>query len=127
MELYDYFENTEGLSILSTASKDGKVDIAIYSRPHILEDGTAAFIMNDRLTHANVLSNPHAAFLFMEKGQGYRGKRMSLTFIREETDIEKINSLRRKYCPEEQEIFRKPLFLVVFTVDKVLPLIGSGD
>jgi len=127
MDLHDYFEQTEGLSILATASKEGKLDIAVYSRPHILEDGTAAFIMNDRLTHANVMSNPNAAFLFMEKGPGYRGKRMFLTLIREETDMEKINSLRRRYCPEEQEIFEKPLFLTIFKVDKVLPLIGSGE
>lgn len=32
-ELKDYFENTTGVGILSTASADGRVDAAVYSRP----------------------------------------------------------------------------------------------
>ncbi|MBU0987235.1 MAG: pyridoxamine 5'-phosphate oxidase family protein, partial [Proteobacteria bacterium] len=60
MELKDYFENIKGLGILSTADRSGKVNAAVYSRPHFMEDGSLAFIMRDRLTHQNVLSNPHA-------------------------------------------------------------------
>ncbi|NIS75592.1 MAG: pyridoxamine 5'-phosphate oxidase family protein, partial [Deltaproteobacteria bacterium] len=48
MELKEYFENTEGTGVLATADKDGRVDAAIYSRPHILDDGSAAFVMRDR-------------------------------------------------------------------------------
>lgn len=29
-----YFENTKGTGVLATADSDGKVDAAIYSRPH---------------------------------------------------------------------------------------------
>jgi len=50
MELKEYFENTEGSGILSTADSDGKVDAAIYARPHFMDDGTVALIMRDRLT-----------------------------------------------------------------------------
>ncbi len=51
MNLNQYFGNTKGLGIMSTADATGKVDAAIYARPHIMEDGTLAFIMRDRLTH----------------------------------------------------------------------------
>ena len=61
MDLKTYFENTKGVGVLATADKDGKVDAALYSRPHFMEDGTIALIMNDRLTHYNLTSNPHAA------------------------------------------------------------------
>ena len=54
MELKEYFENTEGNGILSTADGNGQVDAAIYSRPHILDDGTIGLIMRDRLTHLNL-------------------------------------------------------------------------
>jgi hypothetical protein len=40
MELKEYFEQTHGRGVLATADSDGKVDAAVYSRPHILEDGT---------------------------------------------------------------------------------------
>ena len=57
MSLKTYFENTQGTGVLATAGKDGNVGAAIYSRPHFLEDGSLAFIMRDRLTHNNLLSN----------------------------------------------------------------------
>jgi hypothetical protein len=71
MDLKTYFENTSGLGILSTADYSGQVDAAVYSRPHFMDDGTVAFIMRDRLTHNNLQSNPHAAYLFKEDGEGY--------------------------------------------------------
>ena len=124
MTLDRYFDTTKGLGILSTADSDGKVDAAIYARPHLMEDGTLAFIMRDRLTHHNLQSNPHAAYLFMETGQKFAGKRLFLTKTREEQDSELLYSLRRKKYSDEKN---EPKFLVFFQIDKVLPLIGSKD
>ena len=76
--LKEYFENTKGMSVIATADSEGKVNMAIYSRPHFLEEGSLAFIMRDRLTHHNLQTNPHAAYLFVEEGPGYKGKRLHL-------------------------------------------------
>ena len=123
MELEKYFENTEGDGILSTADGNGRVDAAIYSRPHIMDDGTIALIMRDRLTHLNLQSNPQACYLFIEKGPGYKGKRLFLTRIREEQDSGLLQSLqRRQYINEKDEA----KFLVFFKIDKELPLVGAG-
>lgn len=127
MDLMDYFEKTEGLGVLSTADAEGKVNAAVYSRPHVADGGTLAFIMPDRLTHHNLKSNPHAAYLFRESGPGYRGKRLYLTKIREETDTELVESLRRKVYPAEAEEKMGPKSIVFFKVDRELPLIGTGE
>ncbi|MGD9081131.1 MAG: pyridoxamine 5'-phosphate oxidase family protein [Desulfobacterales bacterium] len=124
MELKDYFENTKGVGVMATADADGKVDAAIYARPHFMEDGTIAMIMRDRLTHHNLQSNPHAAFLFIEEGPGYKGKRLFLTKVREEEDSELLHSLRRRKYPNDKEEAR---FLVFFKLDKELPLVGAGN
>jgi len=42
MKLKQYLESKEGKSILSTASADGMVTSAIYSKPHVFDDGTIA-------------------------------------------------------------------------------------
>jgi hypothetical protein len=126
MSLTEYFENTQGLGVLSTADAEGRVNAAIYSRPHIMDDGTMAFIMPDSLTHRNLSSNPYAAYLFRENGPGYKGKRIYLTKVREETDSELINSVRRKFYPPEV-VKGGPRSLVFFAVDKVRPLIGTGE
>ncbi len=123
MALETYFENAEGNGILATADADGKVDTAIYARPHFMDDGTLALIMRDRLSHHNLQSNPHACYMFIEKGPGYRGKRLFLTKVREEQDTDLLQSLRRRQYIDEKDTSR---FLVFFTVDQELPLVGPG-
>ena len=58
MDWKQYFEHEEGIGILATSDADGNVNLAVYSKPHVQEDGTLAFGMTDRLTHANLQSNP---------------------------------------------------------------------
>ena len=123
MELKEYFENTEGKGVMATADSDGKVDTAIYARPHFMDDGTIAMIMRDRLTHHNLESNSHACYMFIEKGPGYKGKRLFLTKVREEQDSELLQSLRRRQYIDKKDASK---FLVFFQVDKELPLVGTG-
>ena len=70
MKLEEYFDIKKGIGVLSTADIEGKVDAAIYARPHFMEDGSLAIIMRDRLSHHNLQSNPHATYLFKEEGSG---------------------------------------------------------
>ena len=129
MNLRDYFENTKGVGVLATADADGKVNTAVYARPHFLdpEDGnTATFIMNERLSYANVQANPNAAYLFIEEGDEYVGKRLTLPKTGEEHDQEKIKSLRRRKLPDEC-YEGKTQHLVHFRIDGVLPLIGAEE
>jgi predicted pyridoxine 5'-phosphate oxidase superfamily flavin-nucleotide-binding protein len=127
MELKEYFEKNQGLGVLSTADAEGKVNAAVYSRPHFMDDGTLAFIMPDRLTHHNLNSNPHAAYLFRENGPGYKGKRLYLVKVREEADTELVEALRRKVYPPEVEEKFGPRAVVVFKIEKELPLVGTGE
>jgi hypothetical protein len=120
-KLQEYFESTKGLGVLATADSNGKVDAAVYSKPHFLEEGTLAFIMRDRLTHHNLQSNPSATFLFVEEGTGYKGKRLYLKKAREENNPELIKQIKRRKNADSND---QPLFLVYFTLDKELPLIG---
>ena len=124
MSLNEYFDNTEGFGVLATADGDGKVDAAVYARPHVMDDGTIAMIMRDRLTHHNLQSNPHATYLFREKVPGYKGMRLFLTKIREEKDGDLLQSLRRRQYIKGKD---EAKFLVFFRIDKQLPLIGAGE
>jgi Pyridoxamine 5'-phosphate oxidase len=127
MDLKPYFEQTKGHGVLATADASGRVNLAIFSRPHVMGDGTVAFIMPHRLTHHNLQSNPQAAYLFLEAGPGYKGKRLYLTKTREEQDTDLLYSLRRRTYAAEQEKQEGPRFLVFFQVDQVLPVVGAGD
>ncbi|NLE37755.1 MAG: pyridoxamine 5'-phosphate oxidase family protein [Pirellulaceae bacterium] len=128
MSLRAYFENARGLGVLATSDAAGKVDAALYARPHFLAEGDdeVSLIMADRLSHENLQSNPHAAYLFVEQGEGYVGKRLFLVKVREETDRDKIDALRRRALPPECECDdSENRYLVHFRVEGVRPLVGG--
>ena len=127
MTLEEYFNGVTGKGIMSTADAEGKVDAAIYSTPRFMEDGTLAFIMRDHLTHHNIGSNPYAAYLFIEDGPHYKGIRFFLKKVREDTDPELISKMTRRHLTPEQDKAKGQKFLVYFSLEKILPLIGSGD
>ena len=127
MKLKDYFEKTKGISILSTADREGKLTTAIYSRPRVLEDNSIAFFMRERLTYHNLQTNPHAAFMFIEESAGYQGIRLFLKKSREDNDPEVIAKMTRRSLTPEEDKQKGPKHLVIFRAEMILPLIGAGE
>jgi hypothetical protein len=127
MTLSQYFERAKGIGVLATTDASGQVNQAIYVKPCFLDpddDATCSFIMAQRLTHDNLSHNPSAAYLFLEEGLGYAGKRLSLSAIGEEVDPDKIKTVRRRSSPPMSTDEGK--YLVHFHIEGVRPLIGSG-
>ena len=128
MNLMDYFEQASGLGILATADAGGRVNAAVYGRPHFIDEENIAFIMQDRLSHLNLQSNPRAAYLFKESGSKHVGKRLYLTKLREEKDSPLIPAMKRHKRPAKDAA--DPIvsrFLVYFHIERVLPLVGDGS
>ena len=121
----EYFENTKGTAVLATSDSQGNVDAAIYARPHVIDEQTIAFIMNEHLSYKNLCSNPKAAYLFIEEGPGYNGKRLYLTKIKQSDDQQLIESMRKRKTTHACEDADTKKFLVYFKVDKIRPLIGD--
>lgn len=127
MNLKQYFTTQNGIGILSTADNTGRVDSAIYARPHVMDDGTLAMIMRDHLTHKNIQENPYAAYMFIEQGGGYKGVRLFLKMIREDDDPELIQKMTRRCLSAEEDLAKGAKFIVYFEVEKSLKLIGGEE
>ena len=125
MSLGEYFDKAKGYGVLATADGTGKVNIAVYARPHIMDDQTVAFIMAERLTHENLKVNPWAAYLFIEKGEGWTGKRLYLKKVKEEQNDQLIGEICRRCDYSRYDV--KNRHIVYFSVEKVLPLIGTNE
>jgi hypothetical protein len=121
MDIKDYFESTEGMGVLATGDDNGRINTALYSRPNFIEDGRIAFIMPERLTQANLAANPNASYLFMEKTDRYQGKRLYITLVDAQKNSPRIKELKRSKHGDPSEDH----WLMIFKVDKVLPLIGD--
>jgi hypothetical protein len=124
MSMAQYFENIKGLGVLATSDADGNVDIAVYSRPYIIDEKTIAFSMLEKLSYSNIQSNPKAAYMFVEQGEGYAGKRLHLTKTGEEKDPERIKAIKQQHT-KTREPDEKIRHLIYFTVDKIRPLVGD--
>lgn len=124
MKLKEYFRTKQGTGVLSTVNGKGVPNSAIYARPHFLGEDTIAFIMRDRLTHANISENPKAHYMFIEHEHGTKGLRLVLEKISESTDKQRITQLSRrpKYADVEEE-----RYLVSFHVTKAVSLIGGVE
>lgn len=123
MSLKEYFENAKGYGVLATADASGKVNVAVYARPHVMEDEGVAFIMVERLSHENLKTNPWAAYSFLEAGGGWSGKRLYLKKRKEEQNETLIKEICRRCDYSRHEV--KNRYVVHFTVEQVLPLIGD--
>jgi hypothetical protein len=125
MELNQYFESTKGRGVLATADKNGQVNIALYAKPYFIDEHTVTFIMAERLTHANLKSNPWASYLFTEEEWKYQGKRLYLKKVKEEEDPDLVDRICRKCDYSHYETGNR--YVVYFNIEKVLPLIGGVD
>ncbi len=124
MDIKEYFKNALGIGILATSDSEGNVDLAVYSRPHVIDSHTIAFIMADSISHGNLQSNPKAAYLFKEDGPGYKGTRLYIEKISEEKNSPLIKEMRRKKKIGEDDDERDR-FLVHFRINSTRALTGD--
>ena len=124
MDLRAYFNDTQGLGVLSTADAAGRVDSALYARPLVIDEETIAFISSPRLTYRNLQDNDYACYLFIEAGERYKGLRLDLCKIGEDDDSASVAEARRGrqtpscVCGEEAR-------LIYFHLERIRPLVGD--
>ncbi len=130
MKLAEYFEKAEGMGVLATSDIEGNVDAAIYARPYVIDEETIVFSMLERLSHLNIETNPKAAYLFIEKGPGYRGRRLYLVACGEEADPKRIAEIKKQHPlglgPRRHKSDEPNKHFVYFKVTKIRPLVGDG-
>jgi putative heme iron utilization protein len=125
MNLIEYFVKAEGTGILATVDERGKVDLAIYAKPMVVDDKTIALVMRERLSHQNIRRNPNAAYMFIEDESDNAGVRLYMTMVHEETNtslVDKIIEEHPEICPYPDEGNK---YLVHFKVDRVRELVGG--
>jgi hypothetical protein len=124
MTLAEYFQNVDGIGVLATSDSEGNVDLAVYSRPYVIDENKIAFSMLERTSFANICSNPKAAFMFIEKGEGYNGKRLYLAKSGEETNQQRIEEIKSQHPKRHKSTTESARHFVYFTIEKTRPLVG---
>ena len=93
MKLSELFTNS-GLGVMSTSSSDGKVNSAVYARPHVIDENTLVWGMTDKRTYQNLTRNRHAAYLFKTSSPGFSGVRLGLELIKTEEEGDLLMTIK---------------------------------
>ena len=68
-KLMEYFNKQPRLGTLSTAGKDGRVNVAYFGSPQMNDPKTVFMGLGNNRTLANLKENPWAAYMIMEPGK----------------------------------------------------------
>lgn len=127
----DYFNKQPRLGVLSTASKDGKIDAAVFGSPMMVDEKTVVMGIGKNRTFAYLQENPNAVFTIMEQGatlMDWKGLRVYLKMKEYATSGEALETYRRQIAAVAGEDAAAMIHAsVTFEVGEVRPLIDMGQ
>ena len=130
-QLTEFFNKQPRLGGLSTASKDGKPNIAYFLSPHMIDEKTVVMALGNNKTFANLLENPYAAFMIFEPGMvlsDWKGLRVYLKMKEYQTSGEKLEMMREQVGQMAgAEPAKMVHAAVTFEVQEVRPLVDFGQ
>lgn len=130
-KLMEYFNKSPRLGTLSTSSKDGRVDVAVFGSPRMIDEKTVVMATAKNLTLANLQENPNAVFMIMEPGAGvleWKGVRVYLRMKECKTSGEMLDMIKSQLAKFVGEDAAKRMYAAVtFEVGEVRPLIDFGQ
>ena len=125
MDIARYFNENEGTGILATADGRGKVDMAVYEKPEVIDNDTIALRMLERRSYQNITTNPHAAYTFIEAAGNYQGRRFYLKMIDDKSGEERVRELKAQNLPLTDPALAGKHF-VTFKIVEMRPLVGDA-
>lgn len=130
-KLMDYFNKSPRLGTLSTSSKDGNVDSAVFGSPRMTDETTVVMGLGKGRSLANLQENPHAVFLIMEPGKSlmdWKGIRVYLKMKTAATSGPVLDAFRKQIAQVAGPDAAKMIHAAVsFDVTEVRPLVDMGQ
>ncbi len=130
-KLIEFFNKQPRLGGMSTASKNGKPNIAYFLSPHMIDEKTVVMALGNNKTFANLLENPYAVFMIFEPGMAFsdwKGLRIYLKMKEYHTSGEKLEMMRAQVGQMAGEEPTKMVHAAVtFEVQEIRPLVDFGQ
>jgi hypothetical protein len=126
-KLMEYFNKQPRLGTLSTANKDGNVNVAYFGSPRMVDDKTVFMGLGNNRTFANLQDNPNAAYMIMEPGESlpeWKGVRVYLAMTDCQTSGEKLDQIRAALGEKAAKMIHAA---VTFEIKEIRPLADVGQ
>ena len=131
-KLMDYFNKSPRIGTLSTASKKGIVDAAVFGSPRMTDEKTVIMGLGKNRTLQNLQENPHAVYLIMEPGKSlddWKGIRVYIRMKTAATSGPELENYRIQIAKAIGEDAAKKMIhaAVTFEVTEVRPIVDMGQ
>ncbi|OPX98008.1 MAG: Pyridoxamine 5'-phosphate oxidase [Syntrophorhabdus sp. PtaU1.Bin002] len=130
-KLMDYFNKQPRLGCLSTANKEGKVNVAYFGSPRMIDEKTIVMGLGKNRTFAYLQDNPHGVFMIMEPGKTpteWKGVRLYVKMTECHTSGEKLETFKAQVAKVAGEAAAKIIHAAVtFEVYDIKPLADFGQ
>ncbi|NIO03722.1 MAG: pyridoxamine 5'-phosphate oxidase family protein [Proteobacteria bacterium] len=96
-DLMELFNKWPRIGTLSTANKEGDVNVAVFGSPRMVDENTVVMGIGENRSFRNLQRNPKAVFIVMEPGQTmmeWSGARVYLEAVDMETSGEFCNQIK---------------------------------
>ena len=130
-KLMDYFNKQPRLGTLSTSGRDGKVNVAYFGSPRMVDEKTVLMGIGKNRTFANLQENPHAVFMMMEPGKAiteWKGVRVYLKMKDCQTSGETLDQIKVQIAQRAGEAAARIIdAAVTFEVNEIRPFADFGQ
>lgn len=143
--MMDYFNKSPRLGVLSTSSKDGKVDSAVFGSPQMIDEKTVLVATAQNRTFANLMENPNAVYIIMEQcsespreeninmepgsfATDWKGIRVYMRMKEYMTSGQMLEMIRNQAANFVGEEAAKMIYAaIIFEIYEVRPLVDFGQ
>ncbi len=131
-ELMEYFNKQPRLGTLSTANKEGQVDVAYFGSAHMPDENSVIVGLGHNRTYANLRENPNAVFMIMQPGEdppSWKGVRVYLKMTEYHESGRKLDELRAQIAKKIGEMTANKMIhaYVQFEIDEIRPFADFGQ
>jgi hypothetical protein len=130
-KLVDFFNKMPRLGTLSTASREGKVDVAYFGSARMLDEKTIFMGCGKNRTFANLQENPNAVFAIMEPGNSppeWKGVRIYLKMTECQTSGKKLEDLKKMLTEKVSKAAADMMHAAItFEVQELRPFADFGQ
>lgn len=129
--LMEYFNKQPRLGCLSTSGKNGKVNVACFGSPRMVDEKTVVMAVRRNRTFDNLKENPSAVFMIVEPGKTsseWKGIRVYLKMKNYQISGEKLENMRAQAARAVGEEAAKAIHAAVtFEIEEVRPIVDLGQ
>ena len=128
----EYFNSQPRLGTLSTANKEGKVDVAYFGSAQMTDEKTVVVGLGHNRTFTNLRENPYAVFMIMQPGEdpsSWKGVRVYLKMTEIQESGRKLDVIRAKVAEKVGQMTANKMIhaYVQFQIEEIRPFADFGQ